>query len=52
MKRILWVAAATLAVLLGGLGGCTTLGSSTDRSSAGSGVTVFGDIDAGVGRVR
>ena len=53
MKRfstVLLMALATLAGLLST--GCTTTGSSARFEGSGSGVTVFGDIDTGVSRVR
>lgn len=53
MKRfptILLMALATLAALLNT--GCTTNGSSARSEGSRSGVTVFGDIDTGVSRVR
>jgi len=53
MKRlptILLMALATLAAMLNT--GCTTTGSSARSEGDRSGVTVFGDIDTGVSRVR
>lgn len=51
MKRFcMCVLAAALTALAGA--GCTTTGSSARSDGDRSGVTVFGDIDTGVSRVR
>ena len=44
-----WCAALALAA---GLAGCAGGSPTNDAASSGSGITVFGDIDVGVGRVR
>lgn len=44
-----WCAALALAA---GLAGCAGGLATTESGGSGSGVTVFGDIDVGVGRVR
>ena len=49
MKHVrIYLLAGALATLA--LGGCVTTGSSGSTSSSGSGVTVYGTIDAGVQR--
>lgn len=49
MKRFCWV---LLAVVSFAGAGCTTTGSTARSDGDRSGVTVFGDIDTGVSRVR
>ena len=44
-----WCAALAL---MAGLAGCAGGVARTESSGSGSGVTVFGDVDVGVGRVR
>ena len=53
MFHRLWIAAATALCLgLTACGGTLPAASSSGASSSGSGITVFGDIDASVGRTR